>query len=288
MRRNSPLINAVLFYSLRLPDQRGKWRVVHWLRSVLRLDVDEDCQERRAGLKWVLNPADYAQEGIFWLGEADRYEIRHILRLLPRDAVIFGVGANIGYYSLTLAHRLGPAATIYSFEPNPPTLARLYRHVEMNGFRNIHIQGVGLGDHEGSARIQERSGNSGMATLREGDGATVTTLDRFVEQNEITRLDFMKVDIEGYEARMLAGGRKTLATLRPIVQIELNPSALRAAGSTVREITGALRDSGYELYEVHRDELVPLAALPDGENFINAWCVHPEKRPMHWTRGSAR
>jgi FkbM family methyltransferase len=250
--------------------------------------VDEECEEERNGLRWVLNPSDYAHEDIFWLGELNRYEIYHILRLVPPDAVIFDIGANIGYYSLTLAHQLGSRASFYSFEPNPPTLARFQRHIELNHLSNIHLQNVGLADHEGSAHVVERSDNSGAATLREGGSIQLVTLDGFVERHGVERIDFMKVDIEGFEQKMLAGARRTLARLRPIIQIELNPPALAKAGSSVPAVVEELRQAGYQLFEVNRRRLEPLRALPSGEDFVNAWCVHPGNQPPHWAAGTKR
>ena len=278
--RDSLRTSAVLFYSLRTPYHRGKPRVINALRSLLRLDIDRESLEVRGGLKWILNPADYAHRDIFWRGEYDRWEIYHILRLVPRDATILDVGANIGYYSLTLAHRLGPSANVHSFEPNPPTLVRLRRNVEINRLENIHVHGVALSDREGTAQILERVGNSGATTLRDGGkGAILTTLDRFVAEHGISQLDFVKVDIEGHESRMLVGASRSLARFLPTLQIELNPPVLAKLGARAEDVIKPLRKLGYKLYETRRHRLVPLNP-PTGDLMVNAICIHPKRGPQ--------
>jgi hypothetical protein len=77
---------------------RGQWRIHAKLRQLLDANIDCDMEVERAGLRWVLNPSDYMQRNLFWLGENDRWDTFHIKRLLPAGAVVCDVGANFGYY----------------------------------------------------------------------------------------------------------------------------------------------------------------------------------------------
>jgi FkbM family methyltransferase len=228
----------------------------------------------------VLNPGDYGEGHLFWVGSYDIWERYHIERLLPKGSVMFDVGTNFGLYALTLAHQLGPTVTIHCFEPNPITYVRLKRNMSLNHMRNLHPHQLGLGDWEGAARIVGNDTNSGAASLAEGQGTLITTLDRFCEEHGIQRLDFLKVDIEGFEPRLLKGGRRSLERFKPMMQIELNPPVLVHAGSSVDEVLDLLRSLGYELYLVKRDRLVSLRGLPDQPGYlINCFCVHPKNRP---------
>jgi FkbM family methyltransferase len=194
--------------------------------------------------------------------------------------VVFDVGANYGLYALTLAHALGPAAAVHCFEPNADTAARLIRNISLNPNRNVYAHQVALADWHGTARVIANDTNSGASSLAEGEGALVTTLDRFCEEHQIERLDFLKVDIEGFEPRFLRGGRASLARFRPMMQIELNRPVLLHAGSSAEEVLELLRSLGYEFYLAKRDRLLPMTRLADEpELLVNCFCVHAKNRP---------
>jgi FkbM family methyltransferase len=233
---------ALLWYSEHLPWHRGKGAAVRAIKNTLHLHKDGDQEVTRLGLRWVLNPNDYGEGNLFWEGASDIWERYHIARFLTGDSVMFDVGANFGLYSLTLAHQLGPTVTIHCFEPNPVTYARLTRNISLNGTCNIHPHQLGLGDWEGTARVvASNDKNSGASCLTEGEGTRITTLDRFCEQHGGQRLDFMKLDIEGFEPRLLRGGLKALKLFKPTIQIELNPHVLLHAGSSTDEVLGPLQ-----------------------------------------------
>lgn len=233
------------------------------------------------GLRWVLNPGDYGEGHLFWVGSYDIWERYHIERLLPQGSVLFDIGTNFGLYALTLAHRLGPTATIHCFEPNPVTYARLARNISLNPMCTLHPHELGLGDWEGTASIiSNNDTNSGATSLAEGQGTLITTLDRFCEGHKLQRVDFMKVDVEGFEPRILKGGRRTLERFKPMMQFELNPPVLTRAGSSVDEVLDLLKSLGYEFYLFERDRLAPMRSLPDQQDYlINCFCVHSHNRP---------
>lgn len=275
MNHNSTLFRALEFYGTRF-HHRGQWLVHQKLRDVLNVRVDRDLEVERAGLRWVLNPSDFMQSALFWLGEQDRWDVFHIKRLVVPGAVIFDVGANVGYYSLVIAAALNGNCETHAFEPNPETYDRLARHIELNGMgASVFAHRLALSDAIGSGKIVERDGNSGAASVEtSGDGeVALTTLDAFCGARGLARIDFIKVDIEGLEERMLNGARETLQRHRPALLVELNPSTLTRENSSAERVAELLRSLGYELYEARRERLLPLNKLPQGEEFINAFCL---------------
>jgi FkbM family methyltransferase len=281
MPANNLAAHALLWYTEHVPWHRGKARVVHAVKDVFSLHAAGDREVTRLGLQWVLNPTDHGEGNLFWVGDYDIWERYHIQRLLPKGSVMFDVGTNFGLYALTLAQRLGPTATIHCFEPNPVTYARLTRNISLNPMRNLHPHQLGLGDWEGTARVVSNNDtNSGAASLAEGQGTLITTLDRFCEEHKIQRIDFMKVDVEGFEPRLLKGGRRSLERFQPMMQFELNPPVLAHAGSSVDEVLALLRSLGYEFYLLERERVVPMGPLPDRPDYlINCFCVHSQNRP---------
>jgi len=251
----------------------GQWRVHAALRDLLGPPASAELPVERQGHRWVLNPSDYPQIDLFWLGVSDRWDLYHAVRFLRPGAVIFDVGANFGYYSVMLASALGGACEVHAFEPCPETFNRLTGHIALNRLECIHAHPLALSDAPGLAALQPRSGNSGAAFLVPGGQIPVSTLDRFVEERGLQRLDFMKIDVEGFEERVLRGGAGTLERFRPMILIEIQPTTLERAGSSVRKLAGLLTGHGYTLMRAKRRTLVPLELRDDPGWIVNAFCL---------------
>jgi len=252
----------------------GHWRVHAALRNLLKPRFDEDLTVTRQGLRWVLDPSDFPQENLFWLGESDRWELFHARRMVGPGAVIFDVGANFGYYALMLAAALRGACTVHAFEPTEATFQRLSRHIVLNRMDCVHAHRLALSDAPGTASMRGRNGNSGAAYLEPGDGEVqVTTLDEFVREWDIGRLDFMKIDVEGFEEHVLRGGQRVLRELRPHILFELQPVTLERAGSSVARLATLLTSQGYRLFQADRERLVPLVLREEPGYLVNGFAV---------------
>jgi FkbM family methyltransferase len=236
--------------------------------------VDADFQVTRGGLQWQLNPADFVQADLFWFGHKDYWETYHLCKLLKPGSVLFDIGANIGYYAITLAATLGDESRVHAFEPFPPTHERLLTNITLNSFtEKITAHRLALSDREGVAHMRIRVGsNSGSARLDEsGESIPITTIDTFCSTHRIDRLDFVKIDAEGHEESVLAGGVQTIRRYRPFFLLELDPPLLGEAGSSVERVVSLLRGHRYSLCIARRDVLVPMEALPAGRVVVNAF-----------------
>lgn len=279
MKKQSLPFRLILFYGSRLPYHRGKGRLVEWLLRLFRIHVDEEFDLERDGLRWRLNPADFVHADVFWLGRKDYYDVAHLERILQPGAVFFDIGANFGYYALTLGSRLNQQCEIHAFEPNPPTLARLRHHVAINGLQKVvHIHDVALSDQAGTAAVATKEGNSGGANIVDSDAKStqvqLTTLDAFCDEQQLRRLDAVKIDVEGFEERVLLGGQRTLRRWRPVLLMELEPARLHDKQTSVERVVLLLQELGYELFVSHRRALVPLRHWPEGNDAqMNVFCL---------------
>jgi FkbM family methyltransferase len=174
--------------------------------------------------------------------------------LLRPGMVMIDVGANIGYYSLLGAARVGPAGTVIAFEPGEANTALLQMSAQANAFKNIAIHalavadvnrtvGFSMDDSNGSIYPQDaRLGHLQVRAVR---------LDDFLKDEP--RIDLVKMDIEGAEGLALAGMRQLLLRHRPILFTEFNPNALQAtSGISAEAYLNSLRELGYALHVVHR------------------------------------
>jgi len=249
------------------------------LVKLFGVHVDQEFDLVRNGLRWRLNPADFVQADVFWLGRKDFYDVYHLQRMVRSGDVLLDIGANFGYYSVVLASHLKKKCEIHAFEPNPCTLKLLRHHVEINGLMDvIHIHDLALGDNPGTASLATKALNSGgthVVPFNESSTCVqVTTLDDFCDHQGLTRLDLIKIDVEGFEERVLRGGHRSLRRWQPVLLLELEPARLRDKCSSVEHVVATLRELGYQLFVSRRQSLQPLLDLPKGDDVKpNVFCL---------------
>lgn len=277
MNRNSLIFRTLEFYGTRL-NHRGQWLVHEKLRRFFNVNVDEDFEVERKGLRWILNPSDHMHSELFWLGMQDYWDIYQIKKILKPGSVIFDVGANCGYYSITLAHELKGNCEVHAFEPNPPTYERFLKNIELNNLTSIKVHKLGLSDAKGTGDMIERADNSGAAAVNLSESGAgniaLTTLDDFCSDQKISGIDFIKVDIEGFEERFLLGGKESLLQFKPVLLVEFNPSTLIRDNSSVEKLKAILEGYGYSLFVSNKKTLIPLQELPSGNQIVNVFCFH--------------
>lgn len=186
------------------------------------------------GILKINTPLSTQFEEIFWLEAADLilpyfneynfcnegpYEIKNV-EIKSNDKVI-DCGANIGLFSTFAAQRNGE---VFAFEPVPTTREYLQQNADLYPDK-IHVEPYALSDKNGKTTmfITDSNGSSTLIHERvnELDQTTVPTitLDQFVHERNLARVDFIKADIEGAERLMLAGAQETLRRFAPKLAI---------------------------------------------------------------------
>jgi FkbM family methyltransferase len=176
---------------------------------------------------------------------------------IAADAVVIDVGAHAGQFSKLFA-RMAPRGHVYAFEPSAYARSVMEPALRLNGLSNITLIAKGLSDTAGDLElvtpIKRRGGlGFGVAHLGEqaGEGPSVaqtvvlTTLDAFVREQALARLDFIKADIEGWELRALQGGEASLRRFRPALFLEVDEALLARAGDTAADLFAWLGALGY-------------------------------------------
>jgi len=275
----NPLFSVMRWYGKNI-QHRGKWRVHSFLRNRFKLNKNKEFTVTHGGLRWQLNPSDYTQERFFWLGEMDAAEINQIASRLSPGAVIFDVGANFGYYGIALANRLARQCSVHSFEPFPDTLQRLRTNIALNQLQDV-VKSVpfGLADSAGTGTMVAKEGHSGGAHFdahpqqSTGPQVALTTLDEYCSAYDVRRIDFIKIDVEGYEGKVINGGRIALKTFKPLLMVEFNPVTMAKANARMETLRDDLIALGYKLFHIRQGILHPLARLPHGRDYINVFCL---------------
>lgn len=229
---------------------RGKGSLLSWLcprdREII-IDV--------AGFRFRCNLAEHIQRTLFmWGHDRDAFDFIRS-RVRPGDTFV-DVGANVGIYSLIASRAVGPQGRVISVEPNPATFARLSRTVKENGISNITLCNVGLADAEAKAELftGTSEGNDTASMLPGVSAQSVTVdvlpLDRLAEQCGVERIDYMKVDVDGFEHKVFAGAGKLMASGRiRHLQCEFSDIHLRMVGSTPQGLHDVITGHGFR--DVH-------------------------------------
>lgn len=174
------------------------------------------------------------------------------VQIAPGD-VIFDVGGNVGTSALLFSRLTGPGGRVFSFEPIFPEV--LSRTVRESGIENVRVIPRGVSDASGTAEfaVTDLGIDSRIASPSFANGRRrridLITLDQFVEEAGLERVDFVKMDIEGAEELALRGAKQVIERFRPrwsIASYHTDPqgdkqhpkliSFLRKAGYRVREI----------------------------------------------------
>ncbi len=179
---------------------------------------------RRQGLRLELDLRDNLQAVLYYAGRYEPAVRRFLLSELRQGDVVLDVGANIGLHALTAAKRLQElgAGRVIAFEPAADCLAKLRAAADRNGLQ-VDVVPSALGErrHHAGLRADSRydEADAGVRSLY-GDGAVVQEvpvirLDDWVREHALTRLDVVKLDIEGGEVSALTGAAHTLTRLQP-------------------------------------------------------------------------
>lgn len=286
------LLQKIVRTSTSLPIvDRLAWKVAPAIRTFFgrRYNGEQILTEYDDGLKMWVSLSNYIESNIFWQGveEEDRGQVKLLKELLQPDHVFFDIGANIGVITLIAANRLQEGC-VHAFEPSDHHLKKLNRNIEVNNFQNVTVNPFGLSDEHAVNELylphekEDEIRNTGRATVNEiqdedenfkKEEIETRRLDSYVQERDINRIDFVKIDVEGEELSVLEGGAETIREYQPKITMELNRNHLDRAGTCPQDVLDYWEDQQYSVYRIGYDgEVVP---VDDADAFVehqNLYC----------------
>ena len=233
------------------------------------------CDPIRTGL-WIYRRAVYGWDGVPVRVEGVEYKISHksgaefrrarrfpthepdflqtFSKYARQSQVIYDIGAAIGTYSL-LAAKLNPESKVFSFEPESHNYFALMRNVELNKAECITALNIGLGDQAQKLNFVDagKVNAAGVGTHRLTSGLTssdehvvdVRRGDDLVADKILPPPNMIKLDVEGFEVRVIKGLQKTINAFKPKILIEIHPLLIEANGDRREELDEMLISCGY-------------------------------------------
>lgn len=196
------------------------------------------------GRRWIVASGVHG----YWLGTYEAEMQRAIARTVTAGAVFFDVGAHAGYYALLASQLVTANGRVVAFEPDARNLTYLEEHLRLNDAGNVTVIEAAVSDACGTARFAaEQSGFGG--TLSDAGSASIhtVTLDGLIEAGTVPAPDYIKIDVEGAEFRVLCGARRVLKAAHPTVFLAVHTPAVE------RLCRDALTTLGYRLQPITRD-----------------------------------
>ena len=209
------------------------------------------------GVSLLLDPRDDISRTIL-ISLSSRWEPevwQAISSGLPEGGVLFDVGAHIGYDSLKASAKVGPRGRVVAFEPNPSILPILRDNIAASDAHNVIVQPIACTDTEQTLTLFDATlgGNSGSSSLSQRNAGPVTRsytvrgrpIDDVLPELGLTRVDVVKVDVEGAELLVLRGAARTLRRFHPKLIVEVVPRQLESMGTSVEELETFVGSLGY-------------------------------------------
>lgn len=204
-------------------------------------------------LIWRLDPSQCVDQDLIDDGKFEPESTKWLPQIVRPGMVAIDVGANFGYYTVQLSKLVGSQGQVYAFEPSPRYRGRLLDHLERNGCANVIVSECGLSDRDEDGQLYGDNVSASMHWHDDGhepifeERIRLTTLDAYVREVGISRVDFIKVDIDGHEPRFITGATQTLVRFQPVILIEFANLSLWAAGSNAESLGRQLEELGYSL-----------------------------------------
>lgn len=218
--------------------------------------------------RMTLDLANIIHRQIF-MGCFGRYMTVCTRALLPRGGTFLDVGAHAGYFTLLASHCVGPAGKVYALEPTPPTFDVLKDHLRINGVTNVQAEMIALAEEDGTLRLhvppasEKRDYNVTYVPRADWTAVDVRCrkLDDCLAEWGVESVDLMKMDVEGAEPRVLAGGADVLQ--RGMVKyliVEVNGPRLTEGGSSPARLIEQLAGVGFVPARLVGKRAVPVSA----------------------------
>ena len=244
----------------------------------------------------LLNPHDPVVSGALAMGVYEKEEISLFSRTIQPGMTVVDVGANLGAYSAVALDRLQGQGQLLAIEPAKENFLWLQRNLKQNrGLAlktKIHAVRAALSNKAGVAVLHKNPANKGDnrlypdGLLAGTEKVKTTTLDALCRQKGIRSIDVLKIDVQGFEGRVLAGAHKILqASPRCRLFCEFWAEGMRKAGVGTQTFFRSLDQLGFRICQLAGNRITPvdpetITRATQGRKYLNIYAYRQEKIPV--------
>jgi FkbM family methyltransferase len=243
---------------------------------------------KRRGIRWNLDLNEGIDFSIYLIGGFEPRTLRLYQKIIKPGYTVLDIGANVGSHTLPLARLVGNNGRVVAFEPTAFAYRKLIVNIGLNpelSPRIIPRQAMLVADSRSrllpglfSSWPLENSGDlheEHKGRLMDTSGASVETIDDAVDRLNLSRIDFLKIDVDGYEYPVLKGGLQTLKIHKPSIIMEFAPYLIKL--EEFCDMVELLLELGYRFHNANSMKQLPSDAhalknlIPPGAS-LNIYC----------------
>jgi FkbM family methyltransferase len=216
----------------------------------------------------ALDLRDQVIGSILYMAGQYETELQRVMRAIDLNgSVCLDIGANIGLHTILMSRQAGTSGSVFAFEPEAHNFLLLTRNVALNKATNVFLSRCAIGEKEGTCSLVLHPTNYGdhrisdvLAFATNVQDVPITTVDAALMDIPEGRVRLVKIDVQGYELKVLRGMKTTLCrNPDAIMMIEVFPEGLKAAGTSASELVENLRSLGLSGWELHDHRIIPLS-----------------------------
>jgi len=259
----------------------------YFLKAANSLGIANKTYKKRLhdSFYMLLNPTEHIQQQLFWYGYYEK-EVGELLKRVVKPGDVFlDLGANIGYFSLLVAHD-SPSVKVISFEPVAGLFQNMNNNVSLNNIKNISTINAAVGEiNEEKELFVSAPDNLGMSSFHQPEnfsGKTervrVVTIDNWFKTAGLSEIDIIKLDIEGSELAALKGMKEVLQQQKPVLIVEINPGTLSMFNLKPSDIYDHLKQFHFEGFLILENAKLEQVDPVEIKQTTNIFFIHKDKK----------
>ena len=234
-----------------------------------------------------VDTSSYIEWELFFQGYYERWVIEAMKKIIKKGDVAIDAGANIGSHTLIMAKLVGNAGRVLAFDPDLRSVRRLKENLDLNHFSNTKVFQSALSNKAGTmtlflygdeARDQGTVSLYNLPKLQKSEvEVSVETLDEIVKRENLSRLNFIKIDTRGSDLNIIKGARASINKFQPVIVFEYNKDNWDRSRSKWSEARQLFSEDGYALYLIDKNGIHFIEHETDGKTSYNILALPKEK-----------
>ena len=230
------------------------------ISKFLTIFISKNQNVNRNGIKWNLDLNEGIDLSLYLFGSFED-KITNLKKILPKKdkpLTFIDIGANIGSVSLVMA-KMFDDLKIFAIEPTNYAFRKLSHNLNLNEElkKKVYLRQLFISNHKKPKSVWsswnfEKSNEKHLkhsGTLKEIKQDSFLKLDEFIKEEKLKDIDFIKLDVDGYELDVLNSGREFFKNNRPIIFIEIAPYLYPEFGYTVFELINFMKKFNYDFFD---------------------------------------